>query len=222
MEKEKKSNTLVVVLIIIIIGLVGFIVYDEVINKEEKINKKATNQENIVENNNNIKSTDDSIKNDVEMLKKFKDTFKKVYNVKSNQNPRYCGKYEIFPVEGSAMYDYFSTEYNSYEEMINDLKQYATEEVIDLDSKNYYEKDGKLYCGKGTNTGILNTDDYVIELIDVESNEITANAMVEQSYFNNKDYKIVQKYMIKYIKSENNWIISEYLQKYDTSLNKQN
>ena len=105
--------------------------------------------------------------------------------------------------------------------MINDLKKYATEEIINLNSNNYYVEDGKLYCESFGKAGsISESDGYVIELTNVAGNEITATAMVEQSYFNNKNYKTVQKYEIKYIKNESNWIISEYSQKYDTSLNK--
>ena len=60
MEKEKKSNTLVVILIIIIIGLVGFIVYDKVINKIEKLDEEIIISDNIDKNGNNEQTQKDN------------------------------------------------------------------------------------------------------------------------------------------------------------------
>ena len=208
---EKKSNTLVVILVIVIIGLVGFIVYDKAINKETKSEEPVNNQD----------VTNNSVEGDTETLNKLKEVFIKVHGVKRSPNA-YCGKSENSDKIGrTGTNDYISTEYSSYEEMMNDLKQYATEEVLNLKSDNYYVEDGKFYCesfGKGGS--IYEDDGYVIELNNIGDDTITATVMVEQSFFNNKNYKAVQKYEVKYTKNDSNWIISEYTQKYDTSLNK--
>ncbi len=67
MENKKSKNTIIILLIIIIVGLIGFIMYDKVLNND---NEKTTNQtENIENSNTNQDNKVEQTSNSYELFK---------------------------------------------------------------------------------------------------------------------------------------------------------
>lgn len=131
-------------------------------------------------------------------------------------NP-YCGKRssdDKISAEG-GLYYYASTEFSSYQEMIDKFKKYASEEVLTRGgtTKQYYlEKDGKLYCkdhGKGK---VLGYRDAFINISEETDNRVVADViavLATDMWENNPDTisYYIEDYKVVFEKNSNNEFI---------------
>lgn len=206
---EKKNTGLIVLIIILsilVLALSGYIVYDKVLNKNE-----LPLENNIGAENNN----EENVSNDI-TEQEIKNIFRFVYDYMEIPQS-YCGESTTGIVnhtnEGMHIYD-MSTEYSTYNELINDLKKYMSTEVMSsgrfpsTNKDSYFEKEGKLYCEnsqKGYPYGLGNIE---IEITSKNENRIVCLATMELTDMsNNKTYDKVN---ITLEKNNDNWIITSY------------
>ncbi len=208
-NKNTGLKVFVIVLSVLVVALSGYIVYDKVLN-----NKDVDNNYNDLRDNSNNES---SITKD-EII----ELFEFVYNY-YEKPVLYCGESKSVIDINDEMHGYYeSSEFNTYDEMINKLKKYMSNEVIKnkqgfaATNKNFYkENNGKLYCQdsyKGYMYGHGNID---IEITSQNENKIYCIATMELiDMSNNKTYDKVDKTLEK---NNNNWIITSY-EKQNTEL----
>ena len=110
---------------------------------------------------------------------------------------------------------YVSTEFTTYDEMLNGLKKYMTVEVIEgkpgfsATNKDFYiEKEEKLYCKKSYKGYPYNHSNINIEVTSKNENKITCVATMELIDLSNN--KTNDKVNITLEKNNNNWIITSY------------
>lgn len=219
---EKKNTgliVLVVILSLLVVGLGGYIVYDKVLSKEDSnINNGVKDNDNIQNNTDNTTNNDASTSgnDDLDLSKKLKSVFGSIYNFMISPNP-YCGKRssdDKIEAEG-GLYYYASTEFSSYQEMIDKFKKYASEEVLTRGgtTKQYYlEKDGKLYCkdhGKGK---VLGYRDAFINISEETDNRVVADViavLTTDMWENNPDTisYYIEDYKVVFEKNSNNEFI---------------
>ena len=219
---EKKNTgliVLVVILSLLVVGLGGYIVYDKVLSKEDSnINNDVKDNNNIQNNTDNTTNNDASTSgnDDLDLSKKLKSVFGSIYDFMISPNP-YCGKRssdDKIEAEG-GLYYYASTEFSSYQEMIDKFKKYASEEVLTRGgtTKQYYlEKDGKLYCkdhGKGK---VLGYRDAFINISEETDNRVVADVIAVLAidmWENNPDTisYYIEDYKVVFEKNSNNEFI---------------
>lgn len=219
---EKKNTgliVLVVILSLLVVGLGGYIVYDKVLDKEDSnINNDVKDNDNIQNNTDNTTNNDASTSgnDDLDLSKKLKNVFGSIYDFMISPNP-YCGKRssdDKIEAEG-GLYYYASTEFSSYQEMIDKFKKYASEEVLTRGgtTKQYYlEKDGKLYCkdhGKGK---VLGYRDAFINISEETDNRVVADViavLATDMWENNPDTisYYIEDYKVVFEKNSNNEFI---------------
>lgn len=210
MEKNKGLNVLVIILILCILGLGGYIIYDKVLSTDKNINGDADSG---IENNagNNDYTFEYGLNEQLEI------SFEKIYGIYTSPNP-YCGNKVMSDKKFEYGYYYVSTEYSSYQDMVNSLREYASEKIISSGKNtkdNYLEENGKLYCkdmGKG---GIYSYEDSLIQINDKTEFKINSSIVVMLSYFNpnyngNNAEKIYTYDLLNvvYENEDGNWIIT--------------
>ncbi len=84
MENKKSKNTIIIILIIIIVGLIGFIMYDKVLNND---NEKTTNQTENIENSNT--NQDNKVEQTSNSYELFKDNLIKERTEKYDTSKKY-------------------------------------------------------------------------------------------------------------------------------------
>ena len=201
-------------MLVLVLVLGNYIIYDKLFNKGTDIsNTNTSNDDNY-----------DTLFNDLK--EKF------VFTAEYYEMPKvYCGE-----TEGSLHFEelgysyYKSTQFNSYDEIINYLKQYMSENVIeghrffDSGDPTYYEKDGNLYCfdtGKG---GVQEFYDRLLEIKSISSDTITAKGITTEYTPINPDDNFIKNtydyivYNIKYEKIDNEWIITSFETLFDSSI----
>lgn len=202
---EKKNTGLIVLIIILsvlVVALSGYIVYDKVISND----KYKNNKENTIE-------IDDSLNSELINIFQF------VYDYYRLLNP-YCGDWsledEISNDSNSVPY-FASTEFNSFDEMINNLKQYMTEQVIYGNhsmSRDYYiERDGKLYCPVSAKSGdYCQLDKVYIKYSRPLASTIETNIEVKSSCYDGSSDTSIQTvlYDVTFTQQNDTWIISSY------------
>lgn len=166
----------------------------------------------------------EEIKNiDSETIKKLESTFEFVYDFLDSTHP-FCGEnvddeYFSVAVEGTDIGYEKSTQFKSYNELLDYLKKYMSEDIID--NKEYYsmtdivkeldiykEKDNNLYClhdiSKGG--GYYQIDKITISANNIDENKINSKVEVKMSWGS----IWYEYYNVTYEKSNNNWIITSY------------
>lgn len=242
---EKKNNNVVVIIlvgIIIIIVLLlcvlfvtGIISFNNIDNNQN-INNDQQLDNNVVESSNNTYILTNS---EAEAVSKNIFINEVVRSVIDNPQLQYC-KHEDTLISASDLgldYQwigfYKATDFNSYEEYINYLKTYFTDEYFsnNVENKktvatksvelpdgtvhyNFYEKDGALYCandGKGSNMdkGIL----YKVEcnIVSISYSEIEST--IDASWYDGNfsfSKGASEKINMKIVKENNVWKISSY------------
>ena len=187
---------IIIILSILVVTLSGYIIYDKVLNDKE------IQEEN---NNNNNKGISEE---------EIKEIFKFVYSYYELPIV-YCGKTDNTLVQIYGATRKASTEFTTYEEMLNSLKKYmSTDVIVDKSAfaattKEYYlEQDDKLYCEetyKGYPYGLGNIE---LEITIQNENKVDCIATMELTDMsNNKTYDKVN---ITLEKINNNWIITSY------------
>lgn len=205
MRKNNSILTIIIIILsIVIVGLVGYIAYDKLlsINDNEFIeNEKENTQEN--DNNINIPNAD-----------KIKEIFNFAYNY-FEMPFVYCGKTdnkyeEIYGIARSV-----STEFTTYNEMLNSVKKYMTIDVIINKSpwaattREYYlEKDGKLYCNNTNKGYIYEQGNIDINITNSTENKVTFIGTIELTDPDN--VKTYDKVNVILENINNNWIITSY------------
>lgn len=157
--KNKGLKITITVLIILILALLGYIVYDKVLNTKQLPEENTNNESNIKEENTNASNNDADNKDtnnyqntdennnistnqnmgehvELEENKKIEliEIFRFAYNYYDWGNG-YCGSYvyeDTIYAENNSNANFYtaSSKYNSFSEMINHLKEYMTEHVI--------------------------------------------------------------------------------------------
>lgn len=205
-KRNSIQNIIIIILSLIVVGLIGYITYDKLSSKDNTPSEeKGTN---IVET-----------KNYDELIKEIEPVFEFAYNY-FDVGSVYCGELNYgdyikgtkTPSNGFRA----SKEYKSYQAMINYLKQYMSEEVINqknsIKEEYYLEQNGKLYCedlGKGGN--IYQPENIIYQIKSSNNNIINVLAAVELSAGEyDKDYK---NYNVTFTKIDNKWIITSYEKK---------
>lgn len=207
MKKNKVLIVLIVILSLFVVGLGGYVVYDNVLDKSNIKNDMDDSNNSVKDNNttNNDSSTE-NINIDSDLKEKLKNTFGAIYYFITSPNP-YCGEYTStnkLPEDGGNYYR-VSTEYSSYQEMINRFKKYASEEVLTSNrnvKKNYLEENGKLYCkdfGKG---GVYEYKDSFLNVKESSDNKISTNIIALLTA--GTDYYAIESYDVVFEKNNNN------------------
>lgn len=211
-----KNKIIITVLTLMVIGLSGYIVYD-------KITEKNLKADEIKEENNDDTNLSDNKENDTtkpgeldELKVSMINAFKFTYTYYSNGNT-YCGGYDyddtLKSTNPAVSSHTASSKYNSYNDMINDLKKYMSDEVInkktfiDKDT-GYIEKNGKLYCGDFYKGGNVFTLDNVSIIESKQSDNIIYTTIeTTQTYI---DYTKKENYQVNFSKVNGNWVVSSY------------
>ena len=204
--EEKRNNKGVIVLLVVIIILLSVLCIlfaTDTINFNE--NKENENNCNVVEAVVNNKISEWEIK------EKF--AFVYDYNVLPFV---YCGETQMDSVKINEKDYEYSYEFNTYDEMLNYLKQYMSVDVISskrafaaTDRNNYLEKDNNLYCLKTYKGYMYGHNVKDIEIVKEENNKVifVGNMELTWPYDGNKTYDKVN-CTIEYI--DNNWIITSF------------
>ena len=231
-NQKKKSNIgVIILLVIIIVCLVGYIVYSNML----KDNKSSTNSSSIKSNKNSLvgeneentnqvieeiiaatdNSNQDNELNFSTLLEQLKDSFQVVYTLK-NGSYAYCGndasKSDKTDNIGNSYY--LSNSYKSYDDLINSLKKYASENVLDINKENYIEENGNLYCKGYGKSNPYQPVDYIIQIEKMTDNNISATIAVELLDSNTNTY-LYGNYKVEYTKTgvSSYWMISDYSSK---------
>lgn len=241
-----RNNKIVIILlgiiIVMLILLVILFATDTI-----TLNSSKTEDNNSTENSTQNSETEESesIRTNEEDINIIKNIFtnETVQFIFNNPGLTYCKTTEstIYTEEELRMVNYYKgngyqkcTDYNSYEELLNYLKSFFTEEyfnnVILKENTyipystvmndgsifyNYYEKDGNLYVaitGKGGNVEKNNIldNETTYEINESNKNEIiaTIHATWQTAYDDNTTHSEIIK--ISVVKSNNNWQINSY------------
>lgn len=193
MRKENSILTIIIVILsVAIVGLIGYIAYDKLLSDNEVIETEKENNNDSVDNI-NVPSND-----------KIKEIFDFTYNY-FEMPFVYCGKTDR----------YISTEFSTYEEMLNSLKEYMTIDVIITKSpwaattKEYYlEKDGKLYCDDTYKGYIYEQGNIDINITNSTNNKITFIGTMELT--DPEKVKTYDKVNITLENINDNWIVTSY------------
>ena len=143
------------------------------------------------------------------------------YNLSHQINGIYCvGDVDnndiVDPPNGSDAihkYNIASTEYSSFNEMIDYLKNYMTVNIIYgsyyMDSENFIEKNGKLYCpvydfGKG---GVYEFQDAKIKYSKPYETIIYTTIETTLTYGDDEMHELFD---VTFLKKNNKWVVSSY------------
>lgn len=238
---EKKNNMVIWLLLVIIAILVVLCVLFA--TNKITINSSNNNNKNILnDTKNNNTSENDNVdsklnNNEAEAIVKSLFTEETVRAVFDNpQIPNCKTETKLYSEKELGLnYDgngfYKATNFNSYEEYINNIKSYFTNEYFtkNIENKktiasktttlsngtvmyNFYEKDGALYCtntGKGTDTSKANFKEINYNITNINNNEIDAS--IDASWYGyNYSEGAQEKINIKIVKENDNWKISSY------------
>lgn len=207
MKNSSGTKVLSIVLFIIVFALMGYIVYDKFINNTESLNDDMGQVQGENINKEEALNYEDIIS---EVKNKFDFTFEY-----ANLVFAYCGEAETS--EKAAVHGNFynvSTQFSTYDEMHNYLRNYMSDDVISNSSKyniskeNYIEENEKLYCetfGKG---GAYDYGDSIIEIKSITVDKVEAIAFKE--LINEYTGNTYQKINITLEKIDNNFVITSY------------
>ena len=201
------KNITITILSILLLITGGYLLYDKVLMEED--NQNINNNEN---NEQEINKTYVEGNDYEKLVKELQEKVKFTYEYYDWGNA-YCGERGDGYIEGDENNPngyYLSKQYKSYQEMINHLKTYMTEEVITsrFAKEDYVEKDGKLYCadfGKGGN--LYQPEHFNIQINKISENNVKAQVVVELNYMDYYDY---DNYNVEFTRLNDNWIISLY------------
>lgn len=216
MENQKNNKGVIALLIVIIVILLALCVLFATGTISFNSNKVNNNEINNSENTDNNESNNNDSNSQTSNIKAedIKTIFKVAYDYYAM--PRvYCGKkdHNIVKINGTDRYT--STEFSTYEEMLNSLKKYMSVEVISgktpwaATTQEYYlEQDGKLYCEvtyKGYMYGHGNID---VEITSQTENKVNCIATMELT--DPSEDKTYDKVNLVLEKEEGTWIITSY------------
>lgn len=214
MEKKNTGlKVLVGILIVLVLGLSSYIVYDKVLKEDNNTTCETTNDTQEQENEE---------VNNIDIKEEVKNKFEFVFNYLKMIVP-YCGEVETSDkeIDATGNYYFISTQFSTYDEMLNYLKTYMTEDLLNTkkplfpatNKDNYLEEDGKLYCktfGKGD---IRQYEEPIIDITSSDDNKITATIVMESyeaGITDEKTNQVYQKINITLEKIDNNYIITSY------------
>lgn len=208
-----KNNKVVIALLIVIIIILSALCV-LFATGTISFNSNKVNDNEIKENVNDDTNNDNNSKTSNIGVEKIKEIFEVVYNYYELPTV-YCGKSDHTIVKIYGTDRYASTEFTTYDEMLNSLKKYMSVEVIAgktpwaATTKEYYlEQDGKLYCEetyKGYMYGHGNID---VEITEQSENKVTCVATMELT--DPSENKTYSKVNIVLEEKEGNWIITSY------------
>ena len=214
---EKKNNKVLVITIVIlsilVVGLGWYIIYEKVNYESSEKNNNCIN-DNTVDNDKTDKNIDtsDHVELEDSVKDELKEVFKFVYDY-YNSVGSYCGTIslddEIEP-QPNDIYN-ASTQYSSFNEMINHLKKYMTDNVIYgvnyMSADSYIEKDGKLYCPNFNKGGFEYELDSTIKYSKPYDEVIYTKIEAKVTYDN---YYETELYNVTFEQKNNSWVISSY------------
>ncbi len=209
MRREKKNIVLIIiftVLVILVLGAVGYLIYSTTLSS----------------NNNQVDTSDTD---NSELIDTIKGKFYLAYTF-FNASNSYCGPStssnykkpdelsdysELDPVLKSNGC-YISNDFTSYSEMKDYLEKNLSENLIDIKEnakESYYiEVDDRLCCANLGKGGLNTYGNEEVELIEVTSNQVRANASIEITDATGNKTKDVFNLVLD--KVNDNWIISSY------------
>lgn len=152
-------------------------------NKSEVENTETNNQDEPKSNDkeNTETTNNDSLEQDyTNLINQLKDTFKVVYKVR-NDTHVYCGNEfaKSDKLDGTGSNYYVSKSYDTFDNMINGLKKYATEEVLGLRKEFYVEEDGKLYCEGNEKHDVFKLKDFNIQINKITDKKVFTTIFAE-------------------------------------------
>lgn len=204
MKKENNKGIIIIILSLSIVGLIGYIAYDKLLsnNDNEVLETKKENNEETKENVS------------IPTNEEIKEIFEFTYNY-FEMPFVYCGKTDDKSAEIYEIARYISTEFTTYEEMLNSVKKYMTTDVIASKSrfaattKEYYlEKDGKLYCDDTYKGYIYEQGNIDIKITNSTENKVIFIGTMELTDPDNN--KIYDKVDATLENINNNWVITSY------------
>lgn len=196
---------IIIILSLVIIGLIGYITYDKIL---------SNNHNEIIENieENDTTKNDNTVK--IPSNEEIKEIFDFTYNY-FEMPFVYCGKTDNKFAEIYGTARYISTEFTTYDEMLNSLKKYMTIDVIvsktpfAATTKEYYlEKDGKLYCDDTYKGYIYEQENIDINITNSNENIITFVGTMELSDGDNNTIYDKADVILEYINES--WIVTSY------------
>ena len=227
MEEKKKgmSPILIVILSIVVICLVGFCVWYGVNyfkGEEKSVEEPSSNVEQSPdsETKNNscdaIKEPESYIENE-----KLSSEFKKVESVAYYYYSffTYCGDGELKvdqDIDNPNDDVHISKQFKSYDELLNYLKKYMSDEVIKQKTYNpinnkdmYYEKDGKLYCrgSEHISSSIYNYKNMNVKIKSLTDKKAETIIIVERIVLEDLETEYFE---VTFERTDSNWVITKY------------
>lgn len=215
MENQRNNKGVIALLIVIIIMLTAFCILLATGTISFKSNDVDTNKpnDNITDNNESNNNENNPQTSNIK-VDDIKTIFKVAYDY--YELPKvYCGKADHTIVKIYGTDRYASTEFSTYEEMLNSLKKYMSVEVISgktpwaATTKEYYlEQDGKLYCEETYKGYMYGRGNVEVEITSQTENKVTCVATMELT--DPSENKTYDKVNLVLESKDDNWIITSY------------
>lgn len=213
--ENKNNKGVIILLIVIIVMLAAFCVLLATGTIGFKSNDVDTNKPNDnVSNNNELNNNDNNYQANNIKVDDIKRMFKVAYDYYESSTV-YCGKIDHAIVKIYGTDRHASTEFSTYEEMLNSLKNYMSVEVIAgktpwaATTKEYYlEQDGKLYCEETYKGDMYGYGNVEVEITSQTEKKVSCVATME--LIDPNEEKTYDKVNIVLEAKEDNWIITSY------------
>lgn len=217
MNKNIGLKIIIIILSILIVIVGGYILYDKVLNveeiREESNDQTDAKEEVIINVEGNVDYK--------QLINELHKTFDVVYNYYYANGNSYCGSYDWnYSLSSSSDYRIMgytaSSDFDSYNEMIDYLKKYMSEDIIyakETTNKEFYiEKDNRLYCGNlGKGGNMYEPSNMIIQINSINEDNINTTIAVELSYKDDqKTYKTYENHEITFSKLKERYIVTSY------------
>lgn len=217
MNKNIGLKIIIIILSILIVIVGGYILYDKVLNveevREESNDQTDAKEEVIIKVEGNVDYK--------QLINELHKTFDVVYNYYYANGNSYCGSYDWnYSLSSSSDYRIMSYtasgDFDSYNEMIDYLKKYMSEDIIyakETTNKEFYiEKDNRLYCGNlGKGGNMYEPSNMIIQINSINEDNINTTIAVELSYKDDqKTYKTYENHEITFSKLKERYIVTSY------------
>lgn len=213
MENQKNNKGVIALLIVIIVILSSLCILFATGTISFNSNK-ATNETNETNENINDTNNDNNVQTSNIKVEDIKEIFKVAYNYYELPTV-YCGKSDHTIVNINGKDRYASTEFTTYEAMLNSLKKYMSVEVISgktpwaaTTKEHYLEQDGKLYCEETYKGYVYDYGNIEVEITSQTENKVCCVATME--LIDLSESKTYDKVNLVLEKTEGNWIITSY------------
>lgn len=215
-QKKYKGVIALLIVIVVILSLLCVLFATGTISLKANDVGNNDNNQNVIDNNENINESNSD--NDVQINNIKVEDIKKIFEVAYNYyevSGVYCGNsdHKLVTIYGTERYA--STEFTTYDEMLNSLKKYMNLEVIvgktpwAATTREYYlEQDGKLYCEETYKGYIYKQGNIEVEITSQTENKVNCVATMELT--DPTENKTYDKVNLVLEEIDGVWIITSY------------